>query len=104
MSSIPASAMPHAKAEPEKPEVEPSLKTRASARAKQVGDAAEKAMGKATEAVKENPKTAAAVGVAVLAAGAAAIAAPLVMGKDKAKPARKSPAKKAPAKKPAAKD
>ena len=95
MSSIPAAAMPHAKThETEEDTADAATLTeRAKTQAKSVSEAAEKVAGKATEAVKNNPKTAAAVGVAVLAAGAAAIALPL--GKKSAsKPATRKPSTK----------
>ncbi|TPG12707.1 hypothetical protein EAH84_07975 [Sphingomonas oligophenolica] len=87
--------MPHAKTTTDKADKPESFTKRAKTQAKAVGDAAEKAAGKATKAVKNNPKTAAAVGVAVLAAGAAAIAAPFAKKPAKKKPVAKKPAAKA---------
>ena len=92
MSSIPNAAMPHAKTHDE----EPAKKSRSVKQTAKDVVAKVKADPRAktiTKAVKDNPKTAAAIGATVIAGAAAAIAAPFILEKDK-KPAKKSPSKK----------
>jgi ElaB/YqjD/DUF883 family membrane-anchored ribosome-binding protein len=103
MSSIPSSAMPHAKARhddsDESPKSGKSTKQTTS-KTDWIDDATEAAkagLTTATDAVKANPKTAIAVGAAVIAGIAAAVAGPALLAKD-AEPAKK-PATKKPAKK-----
>ena len=100
MSSIPNAAIPHAKPHEDQPAMKPrSVKQAAKdVVAKVKADPRTKSV---TKAVKDNPKTVAAIGATVIAGAAAAIAAPFVIDKDK--PAKKAAPKKAPAKKPAAK-
>ena len=80
MSSIPTSAMPHAKAHDGAPAQKP--KRDEPSRFDQARGSASDARETVTDAVKSHPKTAAAVGVAAVAGVAAAIAAPLLRGKD----------------------
>ncbi len=91
MSRIPSSAMPHAKAAA--PDGEEKQGKRASVK-KQAGKIAEKA--------RQNPKTAAAAGVAVVGAIAAA-AIPLVRGAGKKSGEKKASAKKSSSKSESAK-
>jgi ElaB/YqjD/DUF883 family membrane-anchored ribosome-binding protein len=107
MSSIPSSAMPHAKAHHDEPAQAETKTEKATAVATDwIDDATEAAkagLATATDAVKANPKTALAVGAAVIAGIAAAVAGPALLAKDD-KPAAKKPAARKPAaKKPAAK-
>ena len=101
MSSIPSSAMPHAKAhhdEPVKAETKTGTDSAAGDWIDTATEAAKSGLATATEAVKENPKTALAVGAAVIAGIAAAVAGPALLAKDD-KPEPKKPAPKKPAKK-----
>lgn len=101
MSSIPSSAMPHAKAhhdEPAKAETKTGTKSAAGDWIDTATEAAKSGLATATDAVKENPKTALAVGAAVIAGIAAAVAGPALLAKDD-KPEPKKPAPKKPAKK-----
>ena len=106
MSSIPSSAMPHAKAHHDEPaQSDTQAKTAKSdkgtsekGKADWIDDATEAAksgLATATDAVKANPKTALAVGAAVIAGIAAAVAGPALLAKDE--PAPKKPAAKKPA-------
>ena len=101
MSSIPNSAMPHAKVhhdDDHKPK--PEKKTAASSDwVEDATDAAKAGLATATDAVKSHPKTALAVGATVIAGIAAAIAAPALRAKDG--PEKKTPPKKPAVKKPA---
>jgi hypothetical protein len=103
MSSIPSSAMPHAKAhhdEPAKPET--TTEKPAAATTDWIDDATEAAkagLATATDAVKANPKTALAVGAAVIAGIAAAVAGPALLAKDEKPAAKKTAGKKPAAKK-----
>ena len=86
MSSIPNSAMPHAKVHHDEDET-PATDTRTATAAagEWVDGATETAKAKlatATDAVKAHPKTAIAVGATVIAGIAAAIAAPALRAKD----------------------
>lgn len=96
MSSIPNSAMPHAKVHHEE-QAAPAPK---SDWIDDATDAAKAGIATATDAVKSHPKTAIAVGATVIAGIAAAIAAPALRAKEATK---KAPAKKAPTAKPVAK-
>ncbi len=102
MSSIPSSAMPHAKAKHDEPATSEKPKAGAAAAASDwiddATDAAKQGFATATDAVKANPKTAIAVGAAVIAGIAAAVAGPALLAKDD-KPEPKKPAPKKPAKK-----
>lgn len=103
MSSIPNSAMPHAKVHHDddaKPE--PAAKKTAAANdwVEDATDAAKAGLATATDAVKSHPKTAIAVGATIIAGITAAFAAPALLAKEASK---KAPAKKPAAKKPAAK-
>ncbi|WP_380787382.1 hypothetical protein [Sphingomonas sp. R86521] len=100
MSSIPSSAMPHAKAhhdEPAKTAPKAGAKAAAGDWIDTATDAAKSGFATATEAVKEHPKTALAVGAAVIAGIAAAVAGPALLAKEPEpakKPAPKKSAKK----------
>jgi len=79
MSSIPNSAMPHAKVhhdDDHKPKPPKPPKAAASDWVEDATDAARAGLATATDAVKSHPKTAIAVGATVIAGIAAAIAAP----------------------------
>jgi len=98
MSSIPNSAMPHAKVHHDEDKA-PAAKT------DWIDDAtgaAKAGIATATDAVKAHPKTAIAVGATVIAGIAAAIAAPALRSKDdeKAPPPKKTPPHKPAGKKP----
>ena len=101
MSSIPSSAMPHAKAHHDEPaKSDTQVKTTKSDKGKadwidDATEAAKSGLATATDAVKANPKTALAVGAAVIAGIAAAVAGPALLAKDE--PAPKRPAAKKPA-------
>lgn len=98
MSSIPNSAMPHAKVHHDEavtPKPAPKNDWMDDAT-----DAAKAGIATATDAVKSHPKTAIAVGATVIAGIAAAIAAPALRAKE---PSKKASDKKAPPAKPAAK-
>ena len=106
MSSIPNSAMPHAKVHHDD-DHKPKSEKKTSATSDWVEDATETAkagLATATDAVKSHPKTAIAVGATVIAGIAAAIAAPALRAKDaaerKAAPKKPEPKKPAKAKKP----
>ncbi len=94
MSSIPNSAMPHAKVKHDD-DVAPPAK---GDWMDDATDAAKAGLATATDAVKSHPKTAIAVGATLVAGIAAAIAAPALLSKDT--PEKKTPPKPAP-KKPA---
>lgn len=95
MSSIPSSAMPHAKAHHDEPnKADTASKTAGSDWIDDATEVAKAGIATATDAVKANPKTAIAVGAAVIAGIAAAVAAPALLAKD-AEPAKKSGGKKA---------
>ena len=103
MSSIPNSAMPHAKVhhdDDHKPKPPKRPKAAASDWVEDATDAAKAGLATATDAVKSHPKTAIAVGATVIAGIAAAIAAPALRAKDSAekKPDPKKPEPKKPAK------
>ena len=103
MSSIPNSAMPHAKVhhdDDHKPKPPKPPKAAASDWVEDATDAARAGLATATDAVKSHPKTAIAVGATVIAGIAAAIAAPALRAKDSAekKPDPKKPEPKKPAK------
>ena len=101
MSSIPNSAMPHAKVHHDDDHT-PKAGKKTSATSDWVEDATDAAkagLATATDAVKSHPKTAIAVGATVIAGIAAAIAAPALRAKDGAE--KKTPPKKPEPKKPA---
>jgi hypothetical protein len=108
MSSIPNSAMPHAKVhhdDDHKPKPPKPPKAAASDWVEEATDAAKAGLATATDAMKSHPKTAIAVGATVIAGIAAAIAAPALRAKDSAekkpdpkKPAPHKPEPKKPAK------
>ncbi|MEG3165639.1 hypothetical protein U1701_13650 [Sphingomonas sp. PB2P19] len=96
--------MPHAKAHHDEPAEAPKPKTGATAAAGEwIDDATEAAKAgftTAADAVKANPKTALAVGAAVIAGIAAVVAGPALLAKDADKePEKKSGAKGKTAKK-----
>jgi hypothetical protein len=101
MSSIPNSAMPHAKVhhdEDTKPKSEPAKKTAPTSDwVEDATDAAKAGLATATDAVKSHPKTAIAVGATVIAGIAAALAAPALLAKeaDKKAPTPADPKPKA---------
>ena len=100
MSSIPNSAMPHAKVhhdDDHKPKPPKAAET--GDWVEDATDAAKAGLATATDAVKSHPKTAIAVGATVIAGIAAAIAAPALRAKDSAE--KKAPPKKPEPKKPA---
>ena len=102
MSSIPNSAMPHAKVhhdDDHKPKAEAKKTSATSDWVEDATDAAKAGLATATDAVKSHPKTAIAVGATVIAGIAAAIAAPALRAKDAAE--KKAPPKKPEPKKPA---
>ncbi len=85
MSSIPNSAMPHAKVhhdDDHKPKPEAKKTATTSDWVEDATDAAKAGLATATDAVKSHPKTAIAVGATVIAGIAAAIAAPAFMAKE----------------------
>ncbi|TCQ07195.1 MULTISPECIES: hypothetical protein [Sphingomonas] len=107
MSSIPNSAMPHAKVhhdDDHKPKPDAKKTSATSDWVEDATDAAKAGLATATDAVKSHPKTAIAVGATVIAGIAAAIAAPALRAKDaadkKAPPKKPEPKKPAKAKKP----
>jgi hypothetical protein len=99
MSSIPNSAMPHAKVHHDEDAEQNSAKTKAptSDWVDDATDAAKASFATATDAVKSHPKTAFAVGATVIAGIAAAIAAPALLAKeaDKKAPTPADPKPKA---------
>ena len=102
MSSIPNSAMPHAKVhhdDDHKPKPDAKKTSATSDWVEDATDAAKAGLATATDAVKSHPKTAIAVGATVIAGIAAAIAAPALRAKDAAE--KKAPPKKPEPKKPA---
>ena len=102
MSSIPNSAMPHAKVhhdDDHKPKPDARKIATTSDWVEDATDAAKAGLATATDAVKSHPKTAIAVGATVIAGIAAAIAAPALRAKDTAE--KKAPPKKPEPKKPA---
>ena len=100
MSSIPNSAMPHAKVHHDDDHKPKPKKTSAKSDwVEDATDAAKAGLATATDAVKSHPKTAIAVGATVIAGIAAAIAAPALRAKDAAE--KKTPPKKPEPKKPA---
>jgi hypothetical protein len=102
MSSIPNSAMPHAKVhhdDDHKPKPDAKKTATTSDWVEDATDAAKAGIATATDAVKSHPKTAIAVGATVIAGIAAAIAAPALRAKDAAE--KKAPQKKPEPKKPA---
>ena len=102
MSSIPNSAMPHAKVhhdDDHKPKPDAKKTAATSDWVEDATDAAKAVLATATDAVKSHPKTAIAVGATVIAGIAAAIAAPALRAKDAAE--KKAPPKKPEPKKPA---
>ncbi|MEG3159610.1 hypothetical protein U1763_03755 [Sphingomonas sp. LB2R24] len=102
MSSIPNSAMPHAKVhhnDDHKPKPDAKKTAMTSDWVEDATDAAKAGLATATDAVKSHPKTAIAVGATVIAGIAAAIAAPALRAKDAAE--KKAPPKKPEPKKPA---
>ena len=101
MSSIPNSAMPHAKVhhdDDHKPKPDAKKTSATSDWVEDATDAAKAGLATATDAVKSHPKTAIAVGATVIAGIAAAIAAPALRAKDAAE--KKAPPKKPEPKKP----
>jgi hypothetical protein len=86
MSSIPNSAMPHAKVhhddDDHKPKPDAKKTATTSDWVDDATDAAKAGIATATDAVKSHPKTAIAVGATVIAGIAAAIAAPALMAKE----------------------
>lgn len=101
MSSIPNSAMPHAKVhhdDDNKPKPDAKKTVATSDWVEDATDAAKAGLVTATDAVKSHPKTAIAVGATVIAGIAAAIAAPALRAKDAAE--KKTPSKKPEPKKP----
>ncbi|MDQ0837498.1 hypothetical protein [Sphingomonas faeni] len=85
MSSIPNSAMPHAKVhhdDDHKPKPDAKKTAATSDWVDDATDAAKAGLATATDAVKSHPKTAIAVGATVIAGIAAAIAAPALMAKE----------------------
>ncbi len=102
MSSIPNSAMPHAKVhhdDDHKPKPDAKKTAATNDWVEDATDAAKAGLATATDAVKSHPKTAIAVGATVIAGIAAAIAAPALRAKDAAE--KKAPEKKPEPKKPA---
>ncbi|MES2422202.1 MAG: hypothetical protein V4595_13050 [Pseudomonadota bacterium] len=102
MSSIPNSAMPHAKVhhdDDHKPKPDAKKTSATSDWVEDATDAAKAGLATATDAVKSHPKTAIAVGATVIAGIAAAIAAPALRAKEAAE--KKAPPKKPEPKKPA---
>jgi hypothetical protein len=101
MSSIPNSAMPHAKVHHDDDHTPKADKKTAATSdwVEDATDAAKAGLATATDAVKSHPKTAIAVGATVIAGIAAAIAAPALRAKDGAE--KKTPPKKPKPKKPA---
>ncbi len=102
MSSIPNSAMPHAKVhhdDDHKPKPDAKKTAATSDWVEDATDAAKAGLATATDAVKSHPKTAIAVGATVIAGIAAVIAAPALRAKDAAE--KKTPPKKPEPKKPA---
>ena len=97
MSSIPNSAMPHAKVKHDD-DAAPAPAAKGDWM-DDATDAAKAGIATATDAVKSHPKTAIAVGATVIAGIAAAIAAPALRAKDAAE--KKAPPKKPEPKKPA---
>ncbi|MCP8891194.1 hypothetical protein [Sphingomonas faeni] len=101
MSSIPNSAMPHAKVHHDDDHTPKADKKTAATSdwVEDATDAAKAGLATATDAVKSHPKTAIAVGATVIAGIAAAIAVPALRAKDGAE--KKTPPKKPEPKKPA---
>ncbi|KQN21074.1 MULTISPECIES: hypothetical protein [Sphingomonas] len=94
MSSIPNSAMPHAKVKHDD-DAAPAPAAKGDWM-DDATDAAKAGIATATDAVKSHPKTAIAVGATLVAGIAAAIAAPALRAKDA--PEKKTPPKPAPKK------
>jgi hypothetical protein len=85
MSSIPNSAMPHAKVhhdDDHKPKPDAKKTAATSDWVEDATDAAKAGLATATDAVKSHRKTAIAVGATVIAGIAAAIAAPALLAKE----------------------
>jgi hypothetical protein len=102
MSSIPNSAMPHAKVhhdDDHKPKPETKKTAATSDWVEDATDAAKAGLATATDAVKSHPKTAIAVGATVIVGIAAAIATPTLRAKDTAEKKKPEPKKPAKAKK-----
>ena len=102
MSTIPNSAMPHAGPTEETAEGGETLTM--ARRAADLAQSARAQAGKLVELARENPKTAIAAGAAIAAGTAAAVAIPLVRGKQRRSAANgssapKSEGAKAPARK-----
>lgn len=100
MSSIPNAKMKHAHVHDDAPSAAPKAKTTQESLTDRARELAEEAV----DAVKDNPKTAAAIGAAVLAGAAALVGGPAIAKafKGDAKP-KKAAARKPAAKKPVAK-
>jgi len=94
MSSIPNSAMPHAKVKHDE-DAAPAPAAKGDW-VDDATDATKAGIATATDAVKSHPKTAIAVGATLVAGIAAAIAAPALRAKDA--PEKKTPPKPAPKK------
>ncbi len=105
MSSIPNAKMKHAHAPNGEPAPKAEKKSKAKAgptlsdRAKHLGERAEELAEDAVDAIKERPKTAAAIGAAVLAGAAALVSGPAIAkafkGEEPKKPTGKKTSKKA---------
>ena len=100
MSSIPNAKMKHAHVQDDAPAAPP--KSKGKAKQESLTERAKDLADEAVDAVKEHPKTAAAIGAAVLAGAAALVGAPAIAKAFKGD-TKKAPAKKTAAKKPAAK-
>lgn len=101
MSSIPNAKMKHAHVhhEEDAPASQPAAAPTSPAHEETLGERARELAEEAVDAVKARPKTAAAIGAAVLAGAAALIGGPAIAKAAKSQP----PKKKLAAKKPAAK-
>lgn len=104
MSSIPNAKMKHAHVQDEgAPKAEKKVKAAKPPKGESLTERARELAEDAVDAVKERPKTAAAIGAAVLAGAAALVGGPAIAKAVKGGDAKKAAPKKAAAKKPAAK-
>lgn len=99
MSSIPNAKMKHAHVQDETP---PATPAKGKGKQESLTDRAKELAEEAVEVVKDNPKTVAAIGAAVLAGAAALVGGPAIAKAIKGD-GKKSGPKKAAARKPAAK-